>query len=188
MHNKGPEYEAELIKKIQKFADGSALKQLYAIYKPLIITVRSKYYLRLYDEQDWEQEALIVCYESAMEFKEKRGSFGSYFKKRLNNHAINILRYQLSQRRKPDNESVSWEKLLLAEGSVHEPQVLDFRLPSKMIYDEWLPHLSDLELTALLISLGKIDEKYVKESLNINSATISRAKFRALQKIRKALF
>lgn len=188
MHNKGPEYELELIKKVQKSADGIALQELCELYRPMINAVKSKYFLKLYDEQDWDQEAMIVCYQSAMDFLEKRGNFSSYFKRRLNNHAISILRYQLSQRRKADNDSVSWDNLLLTEGSVHEPKTLSSHIPNSIVYDEWVSKLSDLELTALLISLGKIDEEFVKRSLNLDQQTINRARFRAFKKIRQTLF
>lgn len=188
MHNKSPEKELELIKKVQKFADGDALKKLCKLYLPMINAVKSKYYLKLYDKQDWEQEALIVCYQSAMDFSEKRGRFGSYFKKRLNNHAISILRYQLSKGRKANNDTVSWDSLSLVDGGVHEPRTLNMHIPSSVVYDEWVSRLSDLELTALLINLGKIDEEFVKESLNIDNSTIRRARLRALYKIRQTLF
>lgn len=189
MENRGPKYELELIKKVQKLADGAALKELCKIYEPMINTVKSKYYLRLYDGQDWDQEAMIICYQAAMDFSEKRGGFGSYFKKRLNNHAIGILRYHLSKKRKTNNESISWERLFFDDVGIREPQAAtSFNIPSTILYDEWLSKLSDLELTALLISLGKVDAEYVKKSLNIDMQTINRAKFRALQKIRQTLF
>lgn len=189
MHNKGPKQELELIKKVQKSSDGDALKKLCEIYRPMINTVKSKYFLRLYDEQDWDQEAMIVCYQSAIDFSKDRGKFGSYFKRRLNNHAISLLRYQLSKRRKVNNESISWENLLATSAlGVHEPSTVDLTTPSSVIYDDWLGKLSDLELTALLISLGKIDETFVKQSLGISEQTIKRARSRALQKIHKTLF
>lgn len=154
----------------------------------MINTVKRKYYLRLYDEQDWEQEAMIVCYQSALDFSTKRGRFGSYFKRCLNNHAISILRKQLSAKRIINNNSVSWEKILF-DGSnmVQEPKSIDFNLPTSASYEEWLAELSDLELASLLINLGKVDEEYVKTSLGVTSKTISRARFRAFQKIRKSI-
>ena len=188
MMNKSSEYELELIKRIQKEADGLAIKELCHIYQPMINAVKRKYYLRLYDEQDWEQEAMIVCYKTAIDFSAKRGKFGSYFKRCLNNHAISILRKHFSVKRKINNNSVSWEKILYESSNmVQEPKTNEFILPTYVLYDEWLEQLSNLELAALLISLGKIDEHYVKNSLGVDIKAIKRARFRVLQKIHRSI-
>lgn len=188
MNKLSSSYELELIKRIQRESDGLAVKSLCQIYRPMINTVKRKYYLRLYDEQDWDQEAMIVCYQSAIAYSTNRGKFGSYFKRCLNNHAISILRKQLSAKRKINNDSISWEKIVYDTSNiVQEPKTVDFSLPTSVTYRECLEKLSNLELAALLVSLGRIDEEHVRNILGVNIKAIDRAKFRTLQKIRNSL-
>ena len=80
--------ELELIEKI-KLQDSEALKQLCNIYQPLIRSISNNYFLRIYDYQDWQQEAMIVCYSCAQSFSRERGSFAGYFRRRLTRHLCN---------------------------------------------------------------------------------------------------
>ncbi|MCT6891082.1 MAG: hypothetical protein M3Z87_15730, partial [Lactobacillus sp.] len=59
--------EAELIRQI-KNGDDEALLDLCFRYKPLINKVKGMYHVRYYDNQDWEQDAMIICHASAKSF------------------------------------------------------------------------------------------------------------------------
>lgn len=71
--------EEKLINKA-KMGDDQALKELFFLYKPLVNSILKKYYLHHYDRDDWEQEALIICYESVVVFLVKKEVLVVYIK------------------------------------------------------------------------------------------------------------
>ena len=46
-----------------KQGDEEALEVLYRQYRPLVYSLRKKYFLRELDEQDWFQEGFIIFYD-----------------------------------------------------------------------------------------------------------------------------
>lgn len=78
--------EKKMIKQVKK-GDDAALEELFALYQPLVNKVLKGYYLRHYDQKDWQQEAMIICYEAAMVYSERKGNFAGLYKAKLTNHA-----------------------------------------------------------------------------------------------------
>lgn len=92
--------------------DDLALLLLFERYKPMITAVTKRYFIRNLDENDWNQEALIVCYESAGLYDFERGTtFGTFFRLRLQNRAKNLLRFELAKRRALYASAISYEAL-----------------------------------------------------------------------------
>ena len=84
--------ELKLIARVRK-GDSQALKKLFVNYQPLVDNCRRQFYLTDYDACDWKQEALIVCYESALLYDPaRRRPFGALFKIRLRHRFINLCR------------------------------------------------------------------------------------------------
>lgn len=145
--------ELELVMLVQH-KDGAALKELCVRYAPLIMKIKRHYYLRNFDDDDWDQEAMLVCYETACLFDpEKNPRFSSFYKLRLTNHARSLLRYEYAQRRAPYAQAVSYESApaagLVQEESIEPVEWTD--LPAD--YYEYLMRLSPRELTALRLYL-----------------------------------
>ena len=175
--------EEKLINKA-KMGDDQALKELFFLYKPLVNSILKKYYLHHYDRDDWEQEALIICYESVVVFSGKKGSFGSLYKTKLSNHARTLVRYNNELRRQIYNHSVSLDSNLC----IQEPGRSELITPVKTIYHEFIESLSRLELIAVLTILGEISVEYVINNLKIEYMQLVRARSRAIQKMRNVLF
>ena len=75
--------------------DSEALQHLFYQYRPLIYSIKSKYFLRDFDEQDWLQEGLIMFHECLQRFEEEFGTtLGALFKKSFENKAI-LLYYRV---------------------------------------------------------------------------------------------
>lgn len=179
--------EAELISQIKNGED-EALLDLCFRYKPLINKVKSMYHVRYYDNQDWEQDAMIICHASAKSFDLNKGKFGSYFKTRLINHARSLVRYDNAYRRQALKQSVSLETakknnlMPLNKSFVSIPEI-----PLSENIAILTGRLSTLEANALLVGLGVIKQKDVIEKLKISKLTLSRARSRLAQKMRQTL-
>ena len=179
--------EAELIKQIKNGED-EALLDLCFRYKPLINKVKGMYHVRYYDNQDWEQDAMIICHASAKSFDLNKGKFGSYFKTRLINHARSLVRYDNAYRRQALKQSVSLETakknnlMPLNKSFVSIPEI-----PLSENIAILTGRLSSLEANALLVGLGVIKQKDVIEKLKISKLTLSRARSRLAQKMRQTL-
>ena len=158
--------EKTLIKKV-KAGDDEALEKLFVLYKPLVNSVVKKYYLGHYDRNDWEQEAMIVCYEAALVYSSEKGNFSSLYKTKLSNHARTLIRYNKG---------------------IQEPRRSELAIPINDTYNEFVKSLSRLELIALMTIIGEMSTEYVINHMKIEAIQLIRARSRTLQKMRKVLF
>lgn len=179
--------EEMLIEQVKNDQQG-ALIQLYALYRPLINSIKQQYYIRYYDEQDWEQEALIVCYQSAIMYQKDKGKFGSYYKVRLLNHIRSILRYHMAYRRKASSQAISIEKAI-TQGlrPIYRPTVMTSEVPLTESLKEAVQRLSKLEIWTLLVILGVYQQEEVIKYLKVNQVTMIRARSRLIKKMRTSL-
>ncbi|WEV70524.1 sigma-70 family RNA polymerase sigma factor [Lactobacillus sp. ESL0785] len=179
--------EKELIEQI-KLGNDEALRQLCCYYQPLINNLERQYFIRSYDRQDWQQDAMIICYETALNYDSARGKFGSYFKTRLTNHIKTLLRYEMAYRRRALAQSISLEAAVESGlSSLHQPLTQAIEIPLSEKFAELLTQLSDLEIKALLIILGKWSQEEALKKLKIEQITLIRARSRLMQKMRQAL-
>lgn len=180
-------YEQELIGQVQAGNDDALIKLCY-FYRPLINSVKQKYFVRFYDSQDWDQDALIVCYQAAMSYEQDKGKFGSYFKIRLHNHAKSLLRYDMAYRRRAFAQATSLEAAA-AKGiePLHQETTQLAEIPISEKFTELCAQLSDLEIKTLLIVLGVWHQEEVLQKLQIEQITLVRARSRLMQKMRKTL-
>jgi RNA polymerase sporulation-specific sigma factor len=172
----------ELVRLIKE-KDGAALQELCQRYAPLIMTIKRHYYLRNFDDDDWDQEAMLVCYETARLFDPHKNSrFSSFYKMRLTNHARSLLRYEYAQRRAPYAQAASYEHVLAAglvqEASYHPAELTS--LPAR--YHEYLVGLSPRELTALRVYL-----QLPAQGVIYSEAQLNRACQRCKKKFKSAL-
>ncbi|RMC45236.1 sigma factor [Lactobacillus sp. ESL0230] len=176
--------EATLINQVKNGKE-DALKKLYIRYQPLVNSIINKYYLRCYDKQDWEQDALFICYQSAISYVDGKGKFASYYKTRLTNHAKTLVRYENAYRRRALTQSISIEKAV-ASGlrPLQVNQVSPSEVPLNDQLAEIIDHLSDLEGIALLVVLGIVPQEEVLANLKIEKKSLIRAKSRLVQKMR----
>ena len=63
--------EVYLIRRVKEEQDTIALLELVNRYRPLINGAKLNFYLRNFDQDDWEQEALIMCYQSCCTYDEE---------------------------------------------------------------------------------------------------------------------
>lgn len=170
-----------------KNKNNEALHELLRRYQPIINNVRGKYYIRHFDVDDWNQEAMIVCYETCCMFDlDRRREFGAFFKANFTNHAKNLLRYELAKRRAPYAKAVSYE-VVKETGAVNEQGFSLTEEPLNEIYRQFILGLSKIELLAMLTYLGRITCEEAARRGSCSIEQITRAKGRLKKKLSSIL-
>lgn len=179
--------EHELLNLVRQ-KDSAALATLCQRYLPLIIAVKKRYWLHDYDEDDWRQEAMLVCYETALIYdEEKLMTFGGFFKMRLYNHARSLLRYQMAARRAQDATAASYEAAV--DAGLPEPASQDAigEQPWAEAYESCWACLSDRERVALLVQIGRLSEEEGRDQASCSHAQLQQARQRCKRKLRAEL-
>lgn len=142
-----------------KTGDNEALDTLYRQYRPLVYSLRKKYFLRDLDEQDWIQEGFIVFYECLCAFETAHGtSLGSFFKRSFENRIRSLIRREFAYKRQANIGAVSFEQTVeegledLCQYTSYSPDPLQQILVEET-FEEGKKSLSNLELKALSFSL-----------------------------------
>lgn len=90
----------------------SNLCNIFNQFLPLINRLCHKYYFNLYDLEDLKQEALITCYQSIINYNiETNVPFAAFFRLNLERKMCSLIRKESSQKRKANQQSVSYEFL-----------------------------------------------------------------------------
>lgn len=178
--------EEKLIEQINA-GNEVALKEIFQKYLPLVHSIGGHYYFKDLDTKDWEQEAFILCVESAKLYQAEKGrSFGNFFKMRLQNHAKNLLRYEFAKCR-AKYLTYSYENLqelgLISEPSFNQPII-----PSNLEFQQFIQRLSYLELIGLMSLLGIYDLEESSKKLNIELKILKRAQHRTKRKMKSYFF
>lgn len=136
------------------------LSQVYKQYLPLVRSVCKRYYLHLYDTDDLQQEALIVCYKSLQTYNlDYEISFGAFYKLNLERHFCSLLRHEKSQKRMVDSVTTSYEQYLeetaneICDQSTVYFNGIEATFLSKIDFIDTLTQLSDFEKNVLHLHL-----------------------------------
>ena len=170
--------------------DSEALQHLFYQYRPLIYSIKSKYFLRDFDEQDWLQEGLIMFHECLQRFEEEFGTtLGALFKKSFENRIRSFVRKECAYKRKSNQQTVSYEQKFLQEGSegIAEYTMTDNPLDHIVIQEtlaECQDLLSALEKEAFAVYvLGNQVSIYSERTLR---SAYDRSKRKITQQLRQA--
>ncbi|AYW46302.1 sigma-70 family RNA polymerase sigma factor [Tetragenococcus koreensis] len=88
-----------------------ALLELFDRYRPVIRSIRARYFLRDFDEQDWFQEALIIFNRCLYEYKgEQETTLGGFFKRSFENEIVSLVRKNCAYKRKSSEGLVSYNQ------------------------------------------------------------------------------
>ena len=180
--------EVYLIRRVKEEQDMEALHELVERYRPLINGAKLNFFIRNFDHDDWEQEALIMCYQSCCTYVEKRAnSFGAYYRTKFYNHLRSLLRYELAQKRTSFTKAISYDNVVhknLIKEEVEEMQIT----PRKEMYQKFINKLSEKEVIALKIFLGELTIEEASKKTNYSRYQLLQAKARCKAKMRKELF
>lgn len=100
-----------------KNGDMDAFSSLFDLYKPVIFNMQKRYYIRLFDTEDWLQEGRIIFHKALLKYTPDRGAtFGAYFKLMFDNHICSLLRKQNAYKRRVDCVTSSIEGTIEEQG------------------------------------------------------------------------
>ena len=172
--------EVYLIRRVKEKQDMKALHELLDRYRPLINGAKMNFFIRNFDNDDWEQEALIMCYQSCCTYDEDRAdNFGAYYRTKFYNHLRSLLRYELAQKRTAFTKSISYDNVVqknLIKEEVEE------------MYQKFIKKLSDKEVIALKVFLGELTIEEASQKTKYSRYQLLQAKARCKAKMQKELF
>ena len=159
-----------------KQGDEDALEALYRQYRPLVYSLRKKYFLRELDEQDWFQEGFIIFYDCIQAFESDYGtSLGVLFKRSFENRIRSLIRREFAYKRKTNIGAVSFEQTIadgfedLCEYTSHTDDALQ-QLLLQEVFAESQQLLSPLEMKALYQSVSFTENDALKADASLMSA------------------
>lgn len=181
--------ELKLILAVQEGGDSAALEALVTKYKPMIVCAQQQYFIKLFDDSDWEQEARIVCYETCLLFQASRDcQFGAFFKLRFYNHIRSLLRHDMALKRRCNQESLPLENYLAEEGSYGSVDYMtDVNQAAFFELSQFLKTLSYFELQAFRVLLRQITAADACVTLHCSETQLQRAIDRCHAKMRNFL-
>lgn len=151
------EQENQWIELIREKDDSIALDRLVRRYRPMIDNMYIKYFIDGYDRNDWYQEAFLVCYQTCKLFDGNSASkFGSFFKLKFQNHIIDIIRRENAIKRKANQGTESYDKLL-DKGKFDDKVAEDNdSIDVSNQLEKIITKMSGIELVAFQFLLGKV--------------------------------
>ncbi|WP_164509443.1 sigma-70 family RNA polymerase sigma factor [Companilactobacillus jidongensis] len=176
--------ELALIKLVKEDANSIALESLVERYRPMIDNMYFQYKIGLYDQNDWYQEALIVCYATCKIFDGASGSkFGSFFKLKFKNHIIDIVRRENTVKRQANQLACSYEQVIIDESPNEFIKNYVHLLDTSSYLEQAVEDLSKLELIALQFLLGELKIHIACELAMCDTRQLHRAANRCRLKI-----
>lgn len=180
--------EKRLISQVLE-GNSEALQKLVRVFEPLIQKVKRQYHLRDFDDSDWEQEALITCYNAVLTYNPEKGRFAVYFRSQFINHIRTILRSYMANCRRGYLNAESLDALKeQGEQNLSNAKVMPIEYSISEIGDRFFNSLSDIELMAFHTLIGLTTDQEAINKWDVNQIQLSRARCRAYHKLMSNLF
>ncbi|MFC6170205.1 RNA polymerase subunit sigma-70 [Loigolactobacillus jiayinensis] len=142
-------YNEELIQIITAAAAGNsnAFEHLFYLYRPMLKKIQQQYYLYGLDEDDWDQEARIVCFKAARRYRtDTRLTFGRYYQRCLLCRIYTLIRHQNAKKRQIYQHTVSIEIDGIRQGIETQGTMQSFNWSMiRANASDFIDQLSDLE-------------------------------------------
>lgn len=168
--------------------DEESFSVLYKQYTPVVLKIKNKYTLRMFDLDDWLQEGQIIFYKCLHKYNLKgKASLGTYFKVSFERHVFNLLRRQMAFKRRTEIDAVSLESCIEKSGDYE-----------KFCMEEYASYEESIELRERLIgfitTLSKKEKEVLQEELGLieckidfENAAEKTSYFNARSRLRKKL-
>lgn len=181
--------EAELIKEAAN-RNEQALVELFEAYRPLIEKSKQEAYARDFDDSDWEQEAFIACHDAVHQYDPRKGKFSTFFKNKLHNRVISIIRKRRAEKRIGNETNYSFDEMLETQYDyLLEKTIIECDTVSENDFNNFFKEkLSNTELKGFLTQIGSYTEEEVMEKYSLSIEQLKRARARSYKKLLKFLF
>ena len=188
--------DLELISDILLDPESSSFLILYQKYCPVFYTAIGAFHFHYYDLDDLKVEAMLICYQSALDFKpERHNTFGSFYKANLTNYFMTLLRNQAAKKRKVDYLINSLDSLIEENGTAYlGPDKSEIAADVHLQIQERLAKLplmlSSLEWQVMesFCNSNPISRRIIARRLGISYTRFYNAANRCKKKLRRLLF
>lgn len=177
--------DEELIE-LAKLGEDKYLEILLERYKPLVLSLANRYFIRGQDRDDVIQEAMIALFKSIQAFDvEKQTSFAAFVKTTTQNHLIDSIRKSEAKNNRVLNDAVSIENMKFF---IEDEQTEDFGIHEEELQDllnseSFKSIFSDLEWQVLNLRLFKLSYNDIAKELDVKEKVVDNA----LQRIKHKL-
>ncbi|MGM0214147.1 sigma-70 family RNA polymerase sigma factor [Enterococcus sp. AZ109] len=179
-----------LIKQARK-GDELAYEEIFNNYSGIIYSLMNKYFIRLFDTEDWMQEGRLALQDAIMNYEEQQKvTFGLYFKVLLENRIRAQLRRQEALKRKGEKDTITIE----TEGlEYYNPSLLyNEHFDDKLIIRETLEkvglELSPFEAQVFEAYMKNTELMDISKELNKSYQSVLNGLGRVKRKIKKELY
>lgn len=178
--------DEELIE-LAKLGEDKYLEILLERYKPLVLSLANRYFIRGQDRDDVIQEAMIALFKSIQAFDvEKQTSFAAFVKTTTQNHLIDSIRKSEAKNNRVLNDAVSIENMKFF---IEDEQTEDFGIHEEELQDllnseSFKSIFSDLEWQVLNLRLFKLSYNDIAKELDVKEKVVDNALQRIKQKLK----
>lgn len=178
--------DEELIE-LAKLGEDKYLEILLERYKPLVLSLANRYFIRGQDRDDVIQEAMIALFKSIQSFDvEKQTSFAAFVKTTTQNHLIDSIRKSEAKNNRVLNDAVSIENMKFF---IEDEQTEDFGIHEEELQDllnseSFKSIFSDLEWQVLNLRLFKLSYNDIAKELDVKEKVVDNALQRIKQKLK----
>lgn len=185
-NNLSSKSDEELIE-LAKLGEDKYLEILLERYKPLVLSLANRYFIRGQDRDDVIQEAMIALFKSIQAFDvEKQTSFAAFVKTTTQNHLIDSIRKSEAKNNRVLNDAVSIENMKFF---IEDEQTEDFGIHEEELQDllsneSFKSNFSDLEWQVLNLRLFKLSYNDIAKKLDVKEKVVDNALQRIKQKLK----
>lgn len=176
----------EKLIELAKLGEDKYLEILLERYKPLVLSLANRYFIRGQDRDDVIQESMIALFKSIQSFDvEKQTSFAAFVKTTTQNHLIDSIRKSEAKNNRVLNDAVSIENMKFF---IEDEQTEDFGIHEEELQDllnseSFKSIFSDLEWQVLNLRLFKLSYNDIAKELDVKEKVVDNA----LQRIKHKL-
>lgn len=177
----------EKLIELAKLGEDKYLEILLERYKPLVLSLANRYFIRGQDRDDVIQEAMIALFKSIQAFDvEKQTSFAAFVKTTTQNHLIDSIRKSEAKNNRVLNDAVSIENMKFF---IEDEQTEDFGIHEEELQDllnseSFKSIFSDLEWQVLNLRLFKLSYNDIAKELDVKEKVVDNALQRIKQKLK----
>lgn len=172
--------------KLAKTGDDIYLEILLERYKPLVLSLANRYFIRGQDRDDVIQEAMIALFKAIQAFDtDKQTSFAAFVKTTTQNHMIDSIRKSEAKNNRVLSDAVSIEnmKFFIEDEQSEDFGIYEEELQDLLSNEEFKSNFSDLEWQVLNLRLIKLSYNDIGKELDVKEKVVDNALQRIKQKL-----
>ena len=172
-----------------------SFEAVFLQYKPIALNMQKRYYLRDYDNDDWLQEARIVCYQSLKKYDSSMNvTFGLFFKINFERWVISAIRFQEAKKRQINRVTESLEQRFELKGEGLDMSEEDRHAETSMEYvfvrealEDFSSYLSKFEIQIYQYVLQGKDIDSIVSELGVSKQKVLAGYSRLKRKLKNII-